>query len=268
MDQRLRLERDEYQIATVTLNRPDKRNALDLPMFQAIDRCQRELKKDRQLRAVIVTGSGEDFCSGLDLKSAMASPGNGLRLLRKWLPGNANLAQRVSVGWRRLPVPVIFALHGRCWGGGLQIALGGDFRLASPDCSVAVMESRWGLVPDMAGNLVLRELLGKDHALELAMSARVVDSAEALELGLLTRVVDRPVDHARELALSFCNRSPDAVAAIKRLYHRHWHNADRRMLAAETWAQIRMLLKPNRAIAVRRETSDSEAGKPDWKPRG
>ena len=135
------------QVAEVRLNRAAKHNALDIDMFTAIASAQKQLAKNRRLRAVILSGEGEDFSSGLDVKSLMKDRSGTLKLLWKWLPWRANLAQIVSVGWRRLPVPVIAAIHGRCWGGGLQIALGADFRIVTRDASLSIMEGKWGLPP-------------------------------------------------------------------------------------------------------------------------
>jgi len=146
----------ENGIARVRLTRADKRNALDLKMFKAIAAAQREVRAQPGVRAVILEGDGEDFCSGLDVKSMMSDRTGMLRLLWKWLPWRTNLAQQVSVGWRRLPVPVIAAIQGRCWGGGLQIALGADFRIAHPNTSLSMREGKWGLSPDMGGTLALR----------------------------------------------------------------------------------------------------------------
>ena len=143
-------------IAYVNLNRAEKCNALDIDMFVAIKKIIKSLKVDRSVRAVIVTGNGEDFCSGLDIKSVMSSTKTPLSLLFKWFPWHANLAQYVSVGWKDIPVPVIMVIKGRCWGGGLQIALGADFRISTPDASFSIMESRWGLIPDMGGTLALK----------------------------------------------------------------------------------------------------------------
>ena len=140
------------------LNRPEKHNAINMEMFIAIDSTIKQLARDKTVRAVIVSGNGDNFCSGIDIKSVLTNPKHAIRLLWKWLPGNANLAQRVSVGWRMLDVPVIMAISGHCWGGGMQIALGGDFRIATPNASLAVMEAHWGLIPDMGGTLALQEL--------------------------------------------------------------------------------------------------------------
>ncbi|NQD35966.1 crotonase/enoyl-CoA hydratase family protein [Permianibacter sp. IMCC34836] len=256
-------------IAHVTLNRPDKRNALDLAMFQAIDRVIGQLKRDRSVRAIILAGAGEDFCSGLDIKSVFGNPLTGLQLLWKWLPGNANLAQRVSVGWRRLPVPVIAAIHGRCWGGGLQIALGADYRIATPEASLSIMEAKWGIIPDMGGTLALRELLPVDVAMRLASTAELLSGNEAQALGLLTAVVNDPYAAAQALAQTFVARSPDSVAAAKRLYHYAWSANARAVLARETALQWRLLLGANQKIAVQRAKAqaDNQPEKP-YRPRG
>jgi len=246
------LEKDNG-IAFVTLDRAVKRNALDMAMFRAIDRISRQLRKDRAIRAVIVKANGEDFCSGLDVKSVLSQKSSALALLAKWWPGSANLAQRVSYNWRRIPAPVIMVIKGRCWGGGLQIALGADFRYATPDASFSIMEGKWGLIPDMGGNLVLRELLGKDTAMRLAMTAEVITAQDALDLGLISGISEDPLQEACKLAGMISERSPDAVAAVKKLYHHHWFKADWRMLARESWYQVRILLGKNQARAVKKQ---------------
>jgi enoyl-CoA hydratase/carnithine racemase len=178
-------------------------------MFQAIDKIIKGIKKNRHARVVIVSGAGENFCSGPNVKSVLANKRNGLKLLWKWLPGNANLAQRVSIGWRRLNVPVIMVLHGKCWGEGMQIALGGDFRIASPNSSLAIMESRWGLIPDMRGTPSLLECVSGDQAIKLAMTSETVDTSQALSIGLITQVSEIPLQAANVLAKQLLERSPD-----------------------------------------------------------
>jgi enoyl-CoA hydratase/carnithine racemase len=249
----------EGGIARVTLNRPDVHNALDLPMFRAVAATQKELARQRGLRAVILSGAGVDFCTGLDVKSIMQDRMAIGKLLWKWLPWRANLAQVVSTGWRRLPVPVFAALHGRCWGGGLQLALGADFRLAAPDASLSVMEGRWGLIPDMGGNLALRELAGRDQASWLAMSAEVFDGARALELGVVTRLDENPMDKAAEMAAELLDRSPDAVAAVKRLFRTSWTSRPGTLLARETVYQARVIAGRNQRIAVARQLGKDRA---------
>lgn len=248
----------EDQIAYVTLNRADKHNALDMKMFNALDKVSQSLHKNKSLRAVIVSGDGENFCTGLDIKSVLTKPSNSLKLLWKWWPGNSNLAQRVSTNWRKIPVPVIMVIHGRCWGGGLQIALGGDFRICTPSASLSIMESKWGLVPDMGGNIALRELLPVDAAMELAMTAKQIDGNEAKAMNLVTHVADDPMSFAKEYVKQFVNRSPDALAGIKRIYHQAWHKNDGQVLAQESWLQTRIIMGKNQRIATKRET-----GQPD-----
>jgi enoyl-CoA hydratase/carnithine racemase len=243
----------ENNIAFVTLNRSDKRNALDMAMFKSIDKVSRQLRHDREIRAVIVQANGEDFCSGLDIKSMLRSRSSILTLLAKWLPGQANLAQRVSYNWRKIPVPVIMVIQGRCWGGGLQIALGADFRFATADACFSIMEGKWGLIPDMGGNLVLRELVTKDIALKLVMTAEVISAQTALEYGLITQVSDEPLQQAMQLVEKITERSPDAVAAVKKLYHQNWFKAEWKMLARESYYQLKILLGKNQNRAAKRQ---------------
>lgn len=247
--------RKEDGIAYVTLDRAEKRNALDMAMFRALDRVSRRLRKDRDVRVIIVHAQGEDFCSGLDVKSVMGKSSSVLALLMKGWPGNANLAQRVSTNWKRIAVPVLMVIHGRCWGGGLQIALGGDFRIATPGASFSIMEAKWGLVPDMGGNLAVRDVLPKDIAMRLAMTAEVIDAPAALQHGLITEVCEDPMQRAQALAAELIERSPDAVAAVKKLYQRNWQNADWVILAKESYYQLRLILGKNQRLAVKKQLS-------------
>ena len=256
MNQRIELNIDN-RVAEVRLNRPEKHNALDLKMFLAIDEIQNRLARERELRAVILYGSGVDFCTGLDVKSVMKEPSAMRKLLWKWLPWRANLAQRAGTGWRRLRVPVTAAVHGRCWGGGFQIALGTDFRIAHPASTLSIMEARWGLIPDMGGSLALRELIGRDQAMWLTMSAEEFSSKRARDLGLVTAISDDPLEAARELSLALCERSPDAVAGTKRLYRRNWSGSTGSALGRETVFQLRVLSGRNQRIAVRRQMGEN-----------
>jgi enoyl-CoA hydratase/carnithine racemase len=246
----------ENQVAQVQLDRPEKRNALDLGMFQAIAEVQGKLAKERDLRAVVLTGSGIDFCSGLDVSSLMKDRAGMVKLLWKWLPWRANLAQQVSVGWRKLPVPVFAAIQGRCWGGGLQIALGADFRIVQPGASLSIMEARWGLIPDMGGTLALRELMNRDQAMWLAMSAEEFSGNRAMELGLATALAEDPAATALEAARQLLERSPDTVSAAKRLYRKSWAGSAGAVLARESYYQVRILRGRNQRIAVRRQAGE------------
>src|SRR4051812_14509090 len=208
-------------VATVTLSRPDKHNALDGAMFQGLVAAAEEVATTEGVRAVVLHGEGRSFCSGLDIASLMSGPVQIDDLLERG-GHRANLAQRVATDWIDLPVPVVAALQGNVFGGGLQIALGADIRIAAPDAKLSVMESKWGLVPDMGITSTLPRLVRLDVAKELTYTARVVSGTEAAELGLVTRVADDPLATAHELASEIAGRSPDAVRAAKRLYEESW----------------------------------------------
>ena len=258
--QRVTLEIEDG-IARVQLARADKRNALDLDMFHAIVEAQKTIARRKDVRAVILSGDGVDFCSGLDLKAMFSKRSSPLQLLLKFWPWNPNLAQKVSVGWRRLRVPVIAAIQGNCLGGGLQIALGADFRIVHPDARLCIMEARWGMIPDMGGTLALRELLPRDQAMRLAMTAETLSARQAFEMGLVTAVREDFAAASQELALALLDRSPDAVNAIKRLFRKSWSGPEGQVLARESLYQIGVLAGKNQRIAVQRQR-----GEPlDWK---
>jgi enoyl-CoA hydratase/carnithine racemase len=249
-------------IAHVKLNRADKLNALDMPMFIAIRSTIKTLRKNREIRAVIVSGNGDDFCSGLDVKSIMKSPMNMLKLLYKTLPWRSNLAQVVSTGWQAIPVPVICVIQGRCWGGGLQIALGADFRFATPDSSFSILEGKWGLIPDMGGTIALRDLMAIDQAKKLAMTAEMFTGQQALALNLVTEITTTPLADAQTFALSLMSQSPDAIAASKKLYNKSWKGSKGLALFRESYYQIKILIGKNVHRKIYNQTNDVEQHKP------
>ncbi len=238
-------------VARVRLARPEKKNALDLAMFQALAAAADGLADDPDVRAVVLQGEGGAFSAGLDVAGFMGDPET-IRALLEKAPGDpANLAQRVSWAWRELPVPVIAALHGEVFGGGFQIALGADIRVVAPDARLSIMEVRWGLVPDMAGSRILKELVGYDVAMELALTGRIITGEEARGLGLATRVADDPVANAVATATAIARHSPDAVRAIKRLLHRAPRLNDKEGLDFETRLQMSLLGGKNQMEAAR-----------------
>lgn len=246
-------------IAHVRLNRPDKHNGVDVALIEELIAVAKRLRRDKSLRAVILSGEGPSFCAGLDIKGVMS--GGALKVALAFLPlwkPWANRYQNVSLIWRSLSVPVIAAIHGNCFGAGIQIALGADVRLAAPGSHISVMEAKWGLIPDMGGTVLLREVLPRDVALELTYTGRVLDAAEAQRLGLVTRVVDDPLAAAKALAAEIAQRSPDSVAAGKQLFDDAWGASEWGALAAERKWQRRLIGRRNQRIASARNT-----GKPD-----
>jgi enoyl-CoA hydratase/carnithine racemase len=264
---RVRVDRDG-PVALVCLARPEQHNGMDFRMLDAVRQAARRLRHDRQGRAVILHGEGPSFCAGLDVKSVLGKPLSAAVALAGLLAPARNRFQDWSMAWRDLPVPVIAAIHGNCFGAGLQLALGADIRLVTPDARLSVMEIKWGLVPDMGGAALLRELVPLDVAKELAMTGRILSGADAHALRLVTHVTDTPLEQARALAAEIVTRSPDAVAAAKFLLQESWHTTEPEALAAERKWQRRVLAGRNQRIAVRRNAPrDPDEPAPAFLPR-
>jgi enoyl-CoA hydratase/carnithine racemase len=237
-------------VADVRLARPDKLNALDGAMFEALVATGEKLAADRSLRAVVLSGEGRAFSAGLDV--AGFSGGGGIRdLFARSGSSPANFVQRAAWVWTELPVPVVAAIHGVAFGGGLQIALAADLRIVAPDARLSVMEIKWGLVPDMSGTQTLRRLVRLDVAKELTFTGRIVSGAEAVELGLATQLADSPRDAAFELAREIAGREPRAVRAAKRLLDASGVVGVEEGLRLEEELQRSLLGKPNQIEAVR-----------------
>lgn len=247
MNNRIKLSIEE-NIAYVALARSEKLNAIDMAMFIAIDKVIKQLKKNRSIRAVLLTAEGDNFCSGLDVKAVFSSPTNAFRLLFKLFPWRANLAQRVSTGWRDIPVPVIAVVNGKCWGGGLQIAMGADFVIAQSDAEFSIMEGRWGLIPDMGGTLAFREKVSLAVVKELAMTAKIISGVEAQALGLVSHVDNNPEQVAQTLISSLISQSPDSIAGCKKLYNKSWFSSAGMALFRESYYQILILFGKNQKI--------------------
>jgi enoyl-CoA hydratase/carnithine racemase len=255
MPERVRVSIDDG-VADVRLCRAEKLNALDGAMFEALKETGEGLAREPALRAVVLSGEGRAFCAGLDVASFTG--GGGANLFGR-VPGSpANLAQSAAWVWTALPVPVVAALHGVVFGGGLQIALAADLRFVAPDARLSVMEVKWGLVPDMTGSQTLRRLVRPDVAKELTFTGRIVLGSEAVELGLATHLSDTPRDAALELAREVAGRSPDAVRAAKRLLDEAGRLGLEDGLRLEEELQRGLLGAPNQVEAVRANVEKRE----------
>jgi enoyl-CoA hydratase/carnithine racemase len=248
-EDRVRIDVADH-VATVTLARPDKHNALDGAMFEAIIAAAERLASEPGVRAVVLHGEGPSFCSGLDLASLISSDAGIDAIVAPLREEPPNWFQRTAYDWLRLPVPVIAAVHGNCFGGGLQIALAADIRIATPDARLSVMEVKWGLIPDMSITRTLPRLVGIDVAKELTFTGRLIDGAEAQRLGLVTRVTDDPLAAARELAAEIAGKSPDAIRGAKRLFNAAWTGLADETLALEAEIQSSLIGSPNQLAAV------------------
>ena len=249
-EDRVRIEVTDH-VARVSMVRADKHNALDAGMFHGLLAAAKRLRTEPGVRAVVLHGEGKSFCSGLDVASFMSGPMSFDDLLEREDGELGNLPQRVAIDWAAVPAPVIAAVHGNCFGGGLQIALGADLRIAAPDARLSVMEIKWGLVPDMGITQTLPRLVGLDRAKELTFTGRRLSGEEAAALGLVTSVAADPLAAAQELAADIASRSPDAIRAAKQLYDRSWAGMPaREALELETELQMGLMGTPNQIAAV------------------
>ncbi len=251
-------------VADVRLNRPDKMNAMDRAMAEALAATGAALASDPTVRAIVLSGEGRGFCAGLDLANfgAMADrpasdPTGKLPGLTEVPEGSiTHRAQQAAWVWQECPVPVIAAIHGVALGAGAQIALAADIRIAAPDARIGILEVKWGLIPDMTATATLVRLVGLDVAKELVWTSRMVRGVEAKELGLVTHLAEDPLGAAMELAAEIAGKSPDAIRAAKRLF-----NAAPLRTPAETFAAERVEIhslmgSPNQLEAIRAGLAD------------
>lgn len=237
-------------VATVCLSRPDKLNALDADMFDGLIAAGERIMADKSVRAVVLHGEGRAFCAGLDFASFMGKPDLMQRLLSRSDESLANVAQRVAWIWQEVRVPVIAAVHGVAFGGGLQIALGADIRYVTPDAQLSVLEIKWGLIPDMSITQTITRLIPLDVAKELTFTGRIVSGTEAVELGLATQVSDDPLADALTTAKLIATKSPHAIRAGKTLLNDSVTMSRADALKLETALQVSLLGSPNQMEAV------------------
>ncbi len=259
-EDRIRVTRKDG-IADVRLNRPDKMNALDPLMFEALVETGRDLAEDRSVRVVVISGEGRAFSAGLDMSSMAAIAGSRSEggaaerpkraLFDRDASSPANFAQQTAWVWHAMPAPVIAAVHGVAYGGGLQIALGADIRFVAPDARLSIRESYWGLIPDMAGSQLLRGLVRPDVAKELTFTARIISGEEAHRLGLATHVSNTPYESALELAREIAGISPDAIRAAKQLLNEAALVSPATGLQREELLQRALAGSPNQLEAVK-----------------
>ena len=251
MAKRVTVDIDEH-IARVTLNRPDKHNAVDYAMFEAIVETGESLAANHTVRAVILSGAGEHFCAGIDVSvftAVDAKPPDPADLQAR-AGSNANLYQSAALIWRQVPVPVIAAVRGVAFGAGLQIALGADLRIATANSRWSIMEIKWGIVPDMGITVTGRHLIAPDRLKRLACTGQIIDGTEACRLGLVTELHDHPQELAASLAAEMASRSPDAMRALKELFNESWNDSIDGALRREALLQGQLIGSPNQIEAV------------------
>ena len=240
---------DLADVVYLKLDRPDKLNGLTLDMLRALVSQSKQIAGDRSIRAVIIHGEGQNFSAGLDFGTVMKNPMDIAKAFapRPWR--GTNLFQEGPWCLRRLPVPVIAAVEGYCFGGGVQIAMAADYRFATPDSQWSVLEAKWGLIPDMSGIQSLSQVLPIDVAKRLAMTGEQLDGTRAAELGLVSEVSTDPLAAAEDLARLIVSRSPDSVSYAKRLFDETWNKGPRATFFKERLRQARLLGAKNTKIA-------------------
>jgi enoyl-CoA hydratase/carnithine racemase len=239
-------------IATVTLTRPDKRNALDIKMIEAIVDAGEALMKRGDVRAVVLCGSGASFCAGLDTSvfGALIEATQQAGGIEARTHGDSNLFQRATMVWRDLPMPVIAAVHGHIYGGGFQIMLGADIRIATPDAKLSIREANWGIIPDMGGMALMPALAQSDVIRKLTYTAEVFTGKMAQGFGFVTEISADPVARAQELACQIATKNPDATRISKRLFAEIEHRSSKDILEMESAAQAKLIGTPNQMEAV------------------
>lgn len=260
-NERVVLEK-QNNIAYVTLNRPDKHNGLDKAMIHSLIQTARDIKKDRSIRCVILKGNGPSFCAGLDFGYVAKNPSIVPRFFAKLPWSKDNTFQRVAHIWRDLPIPVIAVVHGNCFGGGMQIILACDYRIAEPDATLSILEMKWGLIPDMSGMVTLSRLTRIDIAQELTMTGRFFSGSEGESYGLISKVSNNPLEEAEKMAQTICEKSPDAIAATKYLFKKTWKKDTRMALLWERLTQLRLFAGKNQRIAMYNGMNKEKEPKP------
>ena len=231
-------------IAHVEIDRADKLNSLTREVFEDLVEAGLGLKESIEVKAVVLSGRGRAFSAGLDFTelARIAEAGAATRSSAEEAAaekaagesgGADSVASAVDIGerlgsaralaqkavhvWSLVEVPVIAAVRGAALGGGLQIALGADMRVAGPDAKLSLMELNWGIIPDMCGTQLLPRLVGPAQAKKLIVTADTVGAEEALRIGLVEEVAEDPLARALELAGQIAGQSRSALVWAKRL---------------------------------------------------
>ncbi len=266
MSNRIELEIKDH-IAHVQFNRPEKMNALDLDFFHSIIECCEQIEANTAIRVVVVSGKGKAFCAGIDL--SMFAPGSPMDKLSENLNdrthGISNMWQKAVWAWRELSVPVIAAAHGTVFGGGLQIMLAADIKYIHPETRLSILESKWGIIPDMGGTQLMRHNVRDDMIRELTYTHRIFTGVEAVDYGFATHTSEDPVSEALKLATEICTKSPSAIVLAKELYNQAPYLNEAEGLALESKLQHQLLKKHNQLESIFSNLQKREANFKDYR---
>lgn len=241
----------ENHIAKVTLDRPDKMNAVSPDLIEDLIAAGHAVNRE-DVRAVVLSGNGRAFCAGIDISGFggdLQSDPEATLMPRNH--GTSNKYQKVAMIWHELPMPVIAAVHGVCFGAGFQIALGADMRIAHPDTRFSIMEIKWGLVPDMGGLALMPPLMRGDVMRELTYTGRQFSAIDAKEYGVVTQISEDPKATALEIAQTIAGKSPSALRAAKRLFSYVEDERSAQILLEESREQAHLIGGADQIEAVR-----------------
>ncbi|MEM7096216.1 MAG: enoyl-CoA hydratase-related protein [Actinomycetota bacterium] len=207
------------RIATITFNRPDRMNTITHRMLNGLSELLLQADRDREVRAIIITGAGKAWCAGLDMAAAMAGDAFDSEGQERPAPGEFDLRDAPPIVLNKIDTPTIAALNGGAAGYGMDIALGCDLRIASTKAKLSAAYTARNLVPESGGTWLLPRIVGWSKASELLFTARTLTADQALEFGLVSEVVDPEAltDAARNLAGEIAANAPLAVRAAKRM---------------------------------------------------
>lgn len=266
MENRVTIEKQGH-ISIVKLSRPEKMNALDPAMFEGIIEAAEKVEQDSSCRVVVMTGEGRAFCAGLDLASMSGSNGQnpGNTTLADRTHGVANTFQQAVWAWRALSVPVIAAVHGVAFGGGLQIMLAADIKYIAADTKLSVMETKWGIIPDMAGTQLMRHTVRDDIIRELTYTHRIFSGEQAVEYGFATHLSENPLEDAMTLAKEIASKSPSAIVTAKKVLNQAPYLSVEEGLMLESVAQDKIMMKKNQMEAVFSSMQKREANFEDFR---
>lgn len=235
-------------IARITLNRPERLNAISFEMLELLSSRLTEAEQDDDVRVVVLTGAGRGFCSGLDLKDAAAGKGIGGAGALSPGGGAMHIATRTlpTVILQQMDKPVLCAINGAAAGYGLDLALGCDIRLMSDAAKLVPGFAKRGIVPESGGTWYLPRLVGWARACEIGFLAENLDPQQSVDLGLVNRVVaaDRLAAETDDWATKIAGNAPLAIRAMKRLY-RHGLSEDFEAHSHHVLMQLMLLFRSN-----------------------
>ena len=250
----------DKHIATVTLNRPDKMNALNIQLFDELIETGNLITANSEIRVVVMHGNGRGFCAGLDLENFQnPSHPDFQKPLDLRSHGNCNKWQKAVMVWRSMPAPVITAVHGVAFGGGLQLMSAADIKYVHPDTQLSIMEMKWGIIPDMGGSVCWPHHVRLDILKELIYTHRIFHGPQAVQYGFATHVSEHPLHDAMALAKEIAAKNPQAIQASKHMFNQLSGKSEDELLLSESVAQQQIMYSPNQKEAVMAILENREA---------